>query len=222
MDALPFELHAQIFEFACTDDGSTAHALSLVSRYVRDVSAPYRFQSLVIMGSKQMEKLASRFDVTPPHLRRVRHVFLSDRTCVQREDCKLRPRGEEELDRYEAERALALRVLALITLTVETLAVEVSCIPNSTALLGALFSMTMPRLTDLSVYGFYPFPHTPRTMPRLERLHLSGHPNPNGLFQLGALDAACPSLKDIRISGLVGAVGTAAVLLDALFRTGQP
>ena len=40
-DTLPLELNAQSFAYARTGDGSTARALSLVSGYVRDVTAPF-------------------------------------------------------------------------------------------------------------------------------------------------------------------------------------
>ncbi|KAH9895689.1 hypothetical protein C8Q73DRAFT_744954 [Cubamyces lactineus] len=216
MDALPLELHAQIFEFACTDDGSTARSLSLVSRYVRHIAAPYLYQSLSIAGLEQMHELVARLDVTPPHLRRIRHLFLSDWTHSQTKD-RVVGTSDEAQDRYEAERIFALRILAFAASTVETLAVTVSCPFTGPPILGTLFSMSMPRLTELSVHGFYPFPHAPRSMPRLERLHLSGNRNPHGLLQLGALDVACPSLIHLRVSGLVAAASFAEELRSAIW-----
>ncbi|KAI9065743.1 hypothetical protein FKP32DRAFT_1665249 [Trametes sanguinea] len=214
MNALPLELHAQIFEFACTDDGTTARSLSLVSRYVRDVSAPYRYQSLSIFGLEQMNELVTRLDALPHHLRRIRHLFLSDWTHNQTKG-RVVPSSDEALDRYELEKTLAVRIITLAAATVETLVVVSSCPYTGPTLLGALFSTPMPRLTELSVHGFYPFPHVPRSMPRLERLHLSGNRNPHGLLQLGALDAACPSLVHLHLSGLVAASSFAEELHSA-------
>ncbi|KAH9851001.1 hypothetical protein C2E23DRAFT_733938 [Lenzites betulinus] len=215
MDTLPLELHAQIFTFACTDDGSTARSLALVSHYVHEVAAPYRYQSLAISGLGQMSELVSRLDTTPPHLRRVRSLFLSDWTHAQTRESTIRM-SEDAQDRYLLEKTLALRILTLAAPTLETLAVVVACPYTGPPLLGALFSTPMPRLKDLSVHGFYPFPHAVGVMPRLERLHLSGNRNPHGLLELGALDAACPSLMDLRVSGLVAAASFAEELRSAL------
>ncbi|KAI0631427.1 hypothetical protein C8Q77DRAFT_1218919 [Trametes polyzona] len=215
MDTLPLELHAQIFAFACTDDGSTARSLSLVSKYVREVAAPYRFQSLAISGMEQMSELVTRLEATPPHLRRIRHLFLSDWTHAQTKERIVRT-SEEAQDRYLLEKTLALRILAAAAPTIETLAVLVACPYTGPPLLGALFSTAMPCLTELSVHGFYPFPHTPNTMPRLERLRLSGNRNPNGLFEFGALDSACPSLTHLTLSGVIAATAFAEELRSAL------
>ncbi|KAI8977780.1 hypothetical protein BD414DRAFT_517027 [Trametes punicea] len=215
MEALPLELHAQIFEFACTDDGSTARSLALVSRYFRDVSAPYLYQSLAISGMEQMNELVTRLDVTPPHLRRIRHLFLSDWSLSQTKE-RVVAVSDEAQDRYELEKTLALRILTLAAPTVESLVVVASCPFTGPPLLGALFSTPMLHLTELAVHGFYPFPHSPRSMPRLERLHLSGNRNPHGLLQLGALDSACPSLAHLRISGLVAAASFAEELQAAI------
>ncbi|KAI0668203.1 hypothetical protein C8Q78DRAFT_1071507 [Trametes maxima] len=208
MDSLPLELHAHILEFACTDDGTTARSLALVSRYVREVSAPYIYQSIAISGMEQMSELVGRLDVIPPHLRRIRHLFLSDWTRSQAKERVVRA-SEDAQDGYEAEKTLALRILALAAPMLETLAVVVSCPYTGPSILGSLFTLPLPRLVHLSVHGFYPFPNVPRSMPRLERLHLSGNRNPHGLLQLGSLDTACPALTHLHISGLVAAVSFA-------------
>ncbi|KAI0354467.1 hypothetical protein OH77DRAFT_1496737 [Trametes cingulata] len=215
MDSLPLELHAQIFEFACTDDGSTARSLALVSKYVREVAAPYLYQSLAISGVEQTSELVTRLDATPPHLRRIRHLFLSDWTHSKTLQRAVHV-PEDAQDQYIAQKALLLRILTLAAPTLETLAIMASCPYTGSSLLGALYSTPMPRLTELSIHGFYPFPHVPGCMPRLERLHLSGNRNPHGLLHLGALDAAYPSLTELRISGLMAAVSFAEELQSAL------
>lgn len=201
MDTLPLELHAQIFALACTDDGSTARALSLVSRCVRDVSAPFLYQSLAISGLEQMNVLAARLERVPLHLRRIRHLFFSDWTHaeVQKRRMTFYP---VDMDRYDAEKTLAQRIIGYAAPTLETLALVVSCPYTAPPLVGHLFTIPLPRLVELAIHGFYPFPRTSGTMPRLERLHLSGNRNPHGLLQLGALEAACPNLAHLRLSDI--------------------
>lgn len=215
MDALPFELHSQIFELACTDDGSTARALSRVSRYVRQVSQPFILQSVAVSGLASLTELADKIESLPQHRRRVRHLFLSDWTENQMQQ-KLVPSDDADMDRYEVERSAIVRVLDLVAPTLESLAFIVSCPFNSSRLIGHLFSLHFPRLEDLSVHGFYPFPHAQGNMPNLRRLHLSGNRNPHGLFSTGGLGAACPKLTHLRISGLVSAASFAEELENAL------
>ncbi|KIP02817.1 hypothetical protein PHLGIDRAFT_122129, partial [Phlebiopsis gigantea 11061_1 CR5-6] len=70
MHSLPAELHALIFDYACLDDGTTARELALVSRYVRDVAAPFRYQSLSVAGLDALTQLEQRLAGLPPHRRR--------------------------------------------------------------------------------------------------------------------------------------------------------
>ena len=44
----PVEIWQLIFSLACTDDGSTGRSLSLVSTHFRDISAPFKYQSIAI------------------------------------------------------------------------------------------------------------------------------------------------------------------------------
>lgn len=215
MDTLPLELHSQIFEFACTDDGSTARSLSLVSRYVREVSQPFLLQSVAVSGLPSLTELADKIESLPPHRRRVRHLFLSDWTEKQVQQ-KTIPSDDADMDRYEVERSTIVRILDLVAPTLDSLAFLVSCPFNSSQLIGHLFSLSLPHLEDLSIHGFYPFPHSQSNMPSLRRLHLSGNRNPHGLLQTGGLAAACPKLSHLHISGLVSAVSFAEELENAL------
>lgn len=215
MDSLPLELHSHIFEFACTDDGSTARSLSLVSRYVREVAQPFLLQSVVVAGLASLTELASRIETLPPHRRRVRHLFLSDWTPKQTSQT-LVPSEDADMDRYELERSTIVRILDLVAPTLESLAFVASCPFNSSRLIGHVFSLHLPRLEDLSVHGFYPFPHSRANLPSLRRLHLSGNRNPHGLLQTGGLSAACPKLTHLQVSGLVSAASFAEELESAL------
>ncbi|KAI0087773.1 hypothetical protein BDY19DRAFT_222670 [Irpex rosettiformis] len=78
MDKCPPEVHWRIISYACTDDGYTGCSLSLVSRYIHQVSSPYRWQCVSLPGydsvisfSRKLEKVHTR--------RPIRHLFLSDR-----------------------------------------------------------------------------------------------------------------------------------------------
>ncbi|EKM51052.1 uncharacterized protein PHACADRAFT_263010 [Phanerochaete carnosa HHB-10118-sp] len=215
MDTLPLELHAQIFECACTDDGTTAHSLSLVSHYVREVSEPYRYQSLAVAGLDSLVKLVHKLEELPTHRRRVHRLFLSGWTHKQTHE-KAVAFDAVAADKYDLERSTIVRIFELVAPTLESLSFVAACPYTSTALLGHLFSLRFPRLHDLAVHGFYPFPHVPNAMPRLERLHLSGNRNPYGLLQLGGLAAACPTLRTLHVSGLVAASSFAEELQSML------
>ncbi|KAF8480470.1 hypothetical protein DFH94DRAFT_479753 [Russula ochroleuca] len=60
MQKCPPEIHAYIFELACTDGGAAGVALSAVSHYVRAMSAPYQWCTLAVTGTPQTVRLAER------------------------------------------------------------------------------------------------------------------------------------------------------------------
>lgn len=215
MDTLPLELHSQIFEYACVDDGTTARSLSLVSRYVRHVSEPFRYQSLAVAGLASLTQLVNKLESLPTHRRRVRHLFLSDWTQKQVHE-KAIPSDDADMDRYDLEKSTITHILDLVASTLETFAFVSACPFNSSSLVGYLFSLHFPCLRDLAVHGFYPFPHSPDRMPSLEHLHLSGNRNPHGLLQSGGLSSSCPKLRELRISGLVSAPAFADEIQSAV------
>ncbi|GJE99672.1 hypothetical protein PsYK624_159430 [Phanerochaete sordida] len=213
MDTLPIELHAQIFEYACADDGSAARALALVSRYVRAAAAPYRYQSLSVAGPDALAHLADTLAALPPHRRRIRRLFLSDRTHKNAVKAPTAPTQDDDCERVLHTFA---RVLALAAPTLECLAVLAAGPHTSTALLGQLLATPLPRLRALAAHGFYPFPHAPGVLPRLTHLRLSGNRNPHGLLELGGLAAACPALRSLHVGGLVAAATFAEEVQRAL------
>ncbi|KAI0086053.1 hypothetical protein BDY19DRAFT_857751, partial [Irpex rosettiformis] len=214
MDTLPIELHSQIFELACTDDGTTARSLSSVSRYVREVSRPFVLQSVAVSGLRSLTALADKLEILPPHKRRVRKLFISDWTRKQAES-KMISSNDHDMDRYEVERLTITRLLDLVCPTVESLSFSISCPFNSTQLIGHLFSLDLPFLESLAIHGFYPSPSCRVSMPRLQCLHLSGNRNPYGLFQTGNLQTVSPKLAHLRISGLVSAASFSEELESA-------
>ncbi|OBZ72938.1 hypothetical protein A0H81_06779 [Grifola frondosa] len=173
------------------DDGSTARSLARVSRYVREVAKPFFYQSLVIAGLGQLSELASRLEHTPHHLRRIRHLFLSDWTHDQANQ-RVVSTSDADMDRYDLENATAARILTLAAPTLETLTVISSCPFTSTPLIGHIFSTPLPHLLELALSGYYRSP-----------------------TREGALEAACPSLTHLRISGLASAASFADELREA-------
>ncbi|KAF8500444.1 hypothetical protein F5888DRAFT_1921019 [Russula emetica] len=61
MQKCPPEIHAYIFELACTDGGAAGIALSSVSHYVRAISAPYQWYTLAVAGAAETVRLVERF-----------------------------------------------------------------------------------------------------------------------------------------------------------------
>jgi hypothetical protein len=113
MKMLPWEVLEDIFFLACTDDGSTARALSGVSHAVRDSTAPIRFRTIALRGAHQInlflafldwldhsapqavsktwtfqkKKSKSQSLALAPPVVRVRHLFVAD--CAEEHEGKL-------------------------------------------------------------------------------------------------------------------------------------
>ncbi|RDB24344.1 hypothetical protein Hypma_008404 [Hypsizygus marmoreus] len=209
MNLCPPEIHSLICELACLDDGRTVRALSLVSKYFYEIACPYFYQSIALSGSHNITALAFKLENIPPHLRLIRHLFISSEP-VEKCDRKL------EKIAPSSESMVLLRVLALAAPTLETLSFVHTSPAVSTPIISRLFRLSFPNLRELAVSGFYPFPSSPGKMPVLERLHLHGNRNPHGLLQMGGLDQAFSSLTHLRISGLNMAVSFALELQEAL------
>ncbi|KAJ7879629.1 hypothetical protein B0H14DRAFT_2709502 [Mycena olivaceomarginata] len=60
METAPLEIWTEIFAFACTDDGTTSRALSVVSRTVHIMSMPLKYQSLCVVGPDRLLKLLGK------------------------------------------------------------------------------------------------------------------------------------------------------------------
>ena len=207
MDVIPAELHSYICEFACTDDGRTARSLSLVSKYFFQVTHPFLYQSIAVTGYHQIGSLESRLQNTRLHLRHVRNLYIDvintdplvdKSTAIQHGSSHVKG------------------LLAIISNTIQTLTFSCGDPQSSTSLIGVLFSLNYPHLRELSVVGYYPFPHLSNCMPRVTHLYLDGNRNPHGLLQLGTLEDACPQLTHLRVSGLSGAGSFAGEVADAL------
>lgn len=187
MNTYPPELHSYICSLACTDDGYTARSLSLVSRYFSQISLPFQYQSVCVSNASQIQSLASKLRDMPSHLRRIRHLFISDDGCGGERDRVVNS---------------IIIILTFAAPTLETLTFVATSPNTSTSLIARLFRIRFPRLYELTVSGHYPFPSTPSCFPSLERLHLLGNRNPHGLLGLGGLETVMPNLTHLRVSGL--------------------
>ena len=215
MDAIPNELLSIIVEHACSDGGSTASALLLVSRRIRDSVQPFLYTTIAVEGIKQLRELQSRLDSRPEHLRRVRHAFISTKAQGHlQEDNNYTDSIIDDCRYYDEELAEMSKLLNAIAPTVLTLTFLANNSATSTMLCARVLETPFPHLEELTLSGFYPYPCA-SNMPMLRSLHLLGNRNPHGLFQLGSLDAY-PALTHLRISGLTGAVSFANELKNVL------
>jgi hypothetical protein len=179
MDRCPPEIHVRIFSYACTNDGTTGCALSLVSRYIREVSAPYQWQCIALAGFKRVIQLANE-------IRRVKgkkpiyHLFLCDRYSPP-PNCYPHP---DDHTAYETDLLPALfNILQYACQNLQTLSFfsDTSFYEGAMAV-RCLCSLPYPRLRELTLRACC----TPRQLtgprpgdrlfcqtPVLERLHLA-------------------------------------------------
>ncbi|KDQ49220.1 hypothetical protein JAAARDRAFT_74749 [Jaapia argillacea MUCL 33604] len=77
LSTCPPEILERIFKYACVDGGITGSSLSLVSRYIHNVSMGIRYQSIALDGLTQMRRFMCLLETIPPNSARVRDLFLS-------------------------------------------------------------------------------------------------------------------------------------------------
>ena len=191
---MPPEILAHIFSFACTDDGSTYRALSLVSHTCRALVTPYRFQSLVLSSPEQIQRVAIELKKwkstgSSGHMSAVRYLFVSD----SRPQGPLPEQDIESASRRSTPQSFDLGktdlayILSIAASTLSSLVIDAShSVFSSTSLFAHLFSLRLPQLLDLEIVGFYPYPHAHAhaaetdipPMPNLTRLSLAGNRNP--------------------------------------------
>jgi len=74
----PPETLFHIFRYACVDQGVTARALSLTSKYLSSVSSRFLFNTLYLASADSLQRAFCRLSSLPPHLRQVYHLFIAD------------------------------------------------------------------------------------------------------------------------------------------------
>ncbi|KAJ7477210.1 hypothetical protein B0H11DRAFT_1295737 [Mycena galericulata] len=198
MNTIPPEMWAEVFAFACTDDGHTGRALSMVSRAVQVISKPLKYQSIGVVGLHQLLKLVKMLTDLTPGGRKVKYLFVA---------------GMDESRSYEnpagsgrfriaprtdiAEQALS-RLLHLVSSSLLALHIH-HTVPRQ----SLLPETDLTELTQLTICGpFKPSQPTdhrpPRIFPSLRRIrihHFAFHPE-NFLEQI--LHAA-PVLTHLRV-----------------------
>jgi len=128
----PAEIWSRIFSLACTDSGYTGRSLSLVSKYIQQVSMPYKYRTLLV-PERQLRPLIYTLKRRPVGARSVRHLFVSSGRWEK---------GEADNSKFfETDRN---RLLSLIAPSLQTL-----CIGSGPVSLTLPF--TLPALVDLVV-----------------------------------------------------------------------
>lgn len=78
MEHLPIEICDVIFPLVTIDGGSMGRALSLVSKRINEITKSMKYQSMAIHSSDQAVAFIKILECTPPHLRQVRNLYLSN------------------------------------------------------------------------------------------------------------------------------------------------
>ncbi|KZP03534.1 hypothetical protein FIBSPDRAFT_768813, partial [Athelia psychrophila] len=73
---LPPELWHHIFDIVCIDGGQMGCALSLVSRYIRECSRPYKLRSVALRGIHRISAFSALLSEAPAALDHVQHLFI--------------------------------------------------------------------------------------------------------------------------------------------------
>jgi hypothetical protein len=206
----PPEIWQNIYAHACMDDGRTGCSLALVSRYVCDLSARTRFQSVAVSGLHRFKSLLDLLQRTPQENRRIRFLcvteppqtdtrsLLSSAYKVARDDWQAT---------YDAFITLVASHLEVFSLAIEWYAVHIA--PR-----GVQF----PQLRDLSAFGsaFIDSPSFSDArqlppLPSLRRLHVIGTFNASHVLPhlAGVQNLDCLRLSRIRWeSDIVHLLGT--------------
>ncbi|KAL0953616.1 hypothetical protein HGRIS_004823 [Hohenbuehelia grisea] len=152
---LPPEIWSMICASACLDTGVTGRSLSQVSRFIRQVSAPYKYQSVSILNVYELAAFADLIEDTPASFRRVKHLFVCDIPQARpRQDTKRDSRADDPLKVREVKANEAVtrifRAVAQSLVSVHALFV----FTHPFCLLPPLASR-YPALTDLTLYHHY-------------------------------------------------------------------
>jgi hypothetical protein len=224
----PPEIWDAIVKLACTDGGKTGCALSLVSRYIRDVSHSSRLQSIALDGLEAMQDIVFELDRRAPKECAVRFVYLKNMILTPEEHQNgVWPLGSPWQTTYD-------QFFAMISPTVEVLTVDAephwrdrTCSLSPTPRVDdrILYFPCLRSLTSCSTtlaFMYFSRDDPTRTapshsrMPMLEHLHFFSDvysSGPNDPFYRILLQQM-PSLTHLRVSdvsgdddGIIGALG---------------
>lgn len=220
MEHCPIELWLKIAAFACTDGGYTGRSLSLVSRTMRDVVKPVRFQTVSLSSEEQLLAF-SRLLAHPILLPAIRHILASS---------SLLPHGNPppvirhlfvsvKIPSWGPDRMLPQRIAELVSafravINVAATNVETLVVHESRRFDPIGGDWVFPALRDLSVNVLYldsGADHHTR-FPSLRRLHYSSVRSPNTRDLWPQLVSFAPDITHLRLSGVLGDIFLPRVL----------
>jgi hypothetical protein len=178
----PPEIWYKIFVLACVDGGQTGCALSLVSRYIRELSMGTRLQSVAVYGHLGLKHLLRTLHHTREDSRRVRFLFVGysshdiaffKRNPYQRSSPSFLSRlnflAAPKRDECAEMQAIYDQIITLVAPYLESLTLF---LPRISRIIPA--TVHLPRLLDLtSLEGPAHGDPPPLPCPRLRRLHVS-------------------------------------------------
>lgn len=164
----PVELWTRICTYACTDDGRTGCALSLVSHFIHDVAQPHRYNSVALTRRASCRAFATLIESLPASPA-VRHLLISV-TAVGR--------GRNPVAHYEKMTALIKTSQRIVRAVAPSLCTLVLHSPGD-ILSPDIASLAFPRLTHLTVPELHSVrPQTQgHDFPCLRYLHVSSRFN---------------------------------------------
>ncbi|KAJ7666374.1 hypothetical protein B0H17DRAFT_1090017 [Mycena rosella] len=172
MQELPSELQLKVCSMACLDHGETGSSLSAVSKHVRQLSAKYRYQSIAVSGSIEIQHLLDTLCAVPAHLRRIRFLFLNgyplghdkrDQVIGRR---RLPHGGTSEQMALDLDRNMS-QILLFSSPTVEIISLaRFEDVPG-------LLDHEFPALVHLTVKGPRTLPSSSSFAPALHTLHIA-------------------------------------------------
>ncbi|KAJ3572365.1 hypothetical protein NP233_g3135 [Leucocoprinus birnbaumii] len=174
LELLPPEVCKQIYEKACDDDGRTGRSLSLVSRYVSEVSEEFKYRSLAVYSIPKILKCYKVLESKPPEARRIIHLFISAHEQVL-------PGEEGDVDSYQwatqTHYGYACNAFfGILQFAAPTVQTFYLC--SSVARPTVLLSIPMPRLVEFTLFNGFPTVPTiaPPSVdfPRLKRIRFCG------------------------------------------------
>jgi hypothetical protein len=183
LDTFPPEILSQICDFACTDGGITARALSRVSKYIGQVTYPFLWRSLVISGLSQLSRLETHLSKNPNHTKLIEDLFFSDKAgkasrspTLQRASASGSLKEFARLDvleRKEGEQLVNVfrRLLPKMAPTLRTMCLICFNTRSAEKLVHVLWSTSLPNLTELTVSSRTHFRAPPVSLPSVRRLH---------------------------------------------------
>ena len=188
MHYIPDELWIMIFRLVCLDGGTTGRRLSLVSKYIHEVSKPVKFQSIILRGFNETVAFLSLLRATPQRHICIYHLFVY-------EDCGC----------YTLHRSLTAplnRILLIVGPALRTLVIRFDH-----SLTRPLFPLILPVLEELTIFSasdehVLPYTEPIKPLPCLKRIHYAGRFAQHGGAMFSNLCEMAPNFTHFRYTGL--------------------